>query len=826
MERNEMFHLTTVDSDPSSSEDALQHESFRCRHCGLPVPESLVDSRQRDQFCCSGCATAFAVITGCGLENYYKLRDALNARPSPARSRGSKYTTFDDAPFLAKHVVTTSAGLNRIEFVLSGLHCGACVWLIERLPRLAPGIVRAHANLARGTAVIEWQPERIKLSEIATWCDRLGYPPSPAGNRIHAHRFDAEHRRQLARLGLAGALAGNAMLAALANYCGVFDGISLEYARLFGWVSAGLGLVAVFGPGSVFFTNAWTALRARVPSMDIPIALGVGAGTLAGVIDTVTGTHDAYFDSLAVLVFLLLLGRYIKFLQMRRAADAMTLLQSITPRTALKKRGDGSFQEVSIESLQPNDIVQIPPGELIPADGTILEGRSTIDRSLITGESVGVSVGPGTDVPGGAINQSSPLTMRVLAVGMETRVGKLMTLVEDAVAQKPAVLALADRVSGWLVIAIVLLATLTMIWWLPSGGSTALRHTVALLIVACPCALGLATPLAFAVAQGKAARSGTLIRSADSIERLSGRGIIWLDKTGTITEGKLTLIQWMGDASVRSMVAAVERLSNHPIGKALTFETDLKADEFMNHPGLGVSAWVNGSNVLVGNLALMERHQVPNDRGLEREAHHWLAQGCSVVFVARDGRLVAAAALGDRIRPGSAETIKRLQSAGWIVGLLSGDDPGIVNRVAAMVGIPTERAIGGMVPEQKLSIIRDSISKEPTLMVGDGVNDSAALAAASVGIAVQGGAETALHAADVYLSRPGLEPLHDLISGSRRAMGVVYRNFAVSLTYNAVAVGLAMAGIMTPLIAAVLMPISSLTVTTLSLTGRSYEVCR
>ncbi len=801
-----------------------------CAHCGLPVPRGLIEPGADQQFCCNGCRTVHRLIRDNGLASFYNLRDHAAASVKPAQVTGRRYDEFADPKFVDLYCRDAPNGLKTVDFVLEGVHCAACLWLIERLPRIAAGVIEARLALGASTARITWDPAAVTLPQIARTLDSLGYPPHPLRDRAGQDVRTREDRRYMILTAIAGACAGNAMLLAFALYAGMFGGIEEEFRQLFRWVSVFIGVVSLAVPGRVFFRGAWAAIRARTPNLDLPIALALGAGGVAGVVNVAVGRGEIYFDSLTVLVFLLLIGRWVQHRQQRRAADAVELLFSLTPSCARRVEPDGQVRETPIEAIEEGDVVEVRPGDAAPADGRVVEGASCVRQSLLTGESRPVEVGPGEPLFAGTINLQSVLRVRVSRTGRDTRVGRLMQLVEQGARDKAPIVRLTDRIGGWFVMTVIAFATVTFAAWATRGVGLAVDHAVALLIVACPCALGMTTPLAMAIAIGRAARRDILIKGGDVLERLARPGVIVLDKTGTITAGRTRLVHWFGDASLQTTVAAVERGCSHHIARACVeaFEDawnhdPVEADAVAAHPEGGVSATVGGRRIKIGSPRWVEASE---------GAAPWLDdarkvcddESLTLVLVAVDGAVQAGMAFGDAIRDDAADAVARLRRDGWEVTVLSGDDPALTAAAAARVGIDPAQSRGAQTPEDKLGRI-NAMTRDGghVVMVGDGVNDAAALAAASVGIAVHGGAEASLAAADVYLDQPGLMPIVDLVETARRAMRLIRRNLAVSLAYNALAVGLAAAGLITPLAAAILMPLSSFTLLAMTLGAPSPE---
>jgi Cu2+-exporting ATPase len=820
-----------------------------CSHCSLPVPAGLVEPGAEHQFCCGACRAVWDAIHGCGLERYYELRDRQGAEGKQAQITGRGYEEFDDPAFAALYCQEHANGVRAVELFLEGVHCIACVWLVEKLPELEAGVLEARLDLGRSMVRLTWQSEQITLSRIAKSLDRLGYVPHPAKGTAARDARRMEDRAFLTRLAIAGALAGNAMLLAGALYFGMFSGIEEQYRQLFRWTSMGLATGALAWPGRVFFRGALAALRTRTRHLDLPIAIGLVAGMTTSTVNTVLGTGEIYFDSITVLVFLLLCGRWVQHRQQRAATDAVELLYSLTPARARVWEA-GETREVPIDAIGPGTLVEVRAEESFPADGEIVEGATSVDQSILTGESRPVEAGLGARVSAGSVNLVARVLVRVEAAGVETRVGRLMRLVEDAALRRAPIVTAADRMAGRFVVAIITLALCTVGLWLvlePGRPSAAIGHAMALLIVCCPCALGLATPLTVTAAIGRAARRGIMIKGGEVLERLSTPGTILLDKTGTITEGRQKLVRWTGDESVKPAVAAIESRSSHAVAVALARELltppadappadatahaspELEGIEVQQFQGLGITGAVGGVRYDIGSPAfVLERLGAAHEAWVREAIDTAAADAHTPVVVARAGVAVAVAALGDAIREDAKGAIEMLRADGWRVRILSGDEPAVVRAVGARLAIDPDDAIGGASPEAKLAAVEAALADGPVVMVGDGVNDAAALARATVGVAVSGGAEASLAAADVYMRRHGLMPIVELCRGSRLTLRAIRTGLGASLGYNSIAATLAVLGLINALTAAVLMPLSSLTVLALALRARTFgeHACR
>lgn len=792
----------------------LEHEAsgpaaeILCTHCASPVPAGLVETGTEHQFCCEGCRAVYQTITGCGLAEYYRLRALGDDVAAPVPAIGGNYASFDTEAFASLYV-TTLGSCRQIEFILEGVTCGACIWLIEKLPEVLPGVVDARLNLRAASVRVTWDPARVELSAIAILLSRFGYPPHPAKGVDKRDLVRRQERRMLIDIGLAFALMGNLMLISVALYAGWAGNMDDAMTRFFRWLSVLLGVTSLAGPGRCFFVNAWRSIRNRAANLDLPIAIALVAGGVGGVLSVAFDHAETYFDSLSMLVFLLLVGRYLQHRQQRRADVAVELLFSMMPSTVHVER-NGEIVDLPGEALRPEDRVEVRSGELIPGDGIVLRGVSTIDQALLTGESEPVEVDVGSKVFGGSLNRGRTLFVQLSVVGRQTRVGKLMELVEQGLSEKPAAIRFADHVGRYFIPGVCIAAAATFAIWVRFSLSAAIDHSVAMLIVTCPCVLGLATPLTMSVAIGQLARRKILVKSAAALEQLARTGTMVFDKTGTLTEGIPSVLAYHGETRYQPIVAAMEAQAEHPIARAIqrtftdpTFDTSMLRD--VSEPGHGgIRARYGHEEILVGNGAFL--------RSQGAEIEPGCPPGRTCVYVASNGTQVARIELEDRTRGDAAQSVQTLAKMGWAVSMLSGDLQPVAERVGESVGIERSRILAQMMPEAKLDWIRCEQSRgRAVVMVGDGVNDAAALAAADVGIGVRGGAEASLAAADVYIATPGVMSVVDLVQTARKTLKIIRRNFAITLFYNVVAGTLAICGLMNPLLAAIIMPLSSIT---------------
>ncbi|MEO7735022.1 MAG: heavy metal translocating P-type ATPase, partial [Kofleriaceae bacterium] len=648
-------------------------ELSACLHCSLPVPAGRVSA-----FCCAGCEVVHHTIAANGLDQFYALRDAA----APAHTTDHRYTELDDPAFQQLHVRRGRDGQACTSLYVEDLRCGACVWLIESAPRCVPGVSAIRVDLGRSRADVTWDPAVTSLAVIARHLDRIGHVPHPYRGLEREALRRREDRALLTKLGVAGAALGNLMLLAIALYAGMFDGMSRRDAGFFRWASMLVAVPALGYAATPFFRTALGALRAGRLHLDLPLSIGILAGLGWGAANVLRGVGEIYFDSLAMLVFLLLVARWIVLRYQRRASSAAELLLALTPSRAHRLEGDREI-DVPIEAIVPGDLVRVLAGEVVPVDGEVVAGRSALDLGLLTGESQPTDVGPGARAHAGTLNLAAALRIRATAVGEATRVGKLVASIA-ALSVKAPIERLVDRVAGRFVFVVSTAALLTLLGWSMRSVALGAEHAMALLIVTCPCALALATPLAVTVALGRAARRGVLIKGADALERLATPGTIFVDKTGTLTAGKLAVVSWRGDVDAAALAAAAEAGSSHPIARALRDYAvpAAVACDVREELGRGICATVAGHDVVVGAPPWVRRRSRS-----QPVIEGWIAElaerGETPIVVAYDGAMVAVAGLADPIRDDARAALVALGRLGWTVHVLSGDDARVVARVGA-----------------------------------------------------------------------------------------------------------------------------------------------
>ncbi len=721
---------------------------------------------------------------------------------------------------------------------IEGMSCASCVARIEQGLAGAGGVVRASVNLATEKATIEYSPGITTPAQLASVIEDLGYRavlPTGTGTRpgesAGVSQSPPQHSALDRHLRVAAPLALIVMLLGMSDHLG----LPLS-ARASAWLQLLLAIPVQFWAGWRFYQGAWAVAKHGTTDMNTLIALGTTAAFGYSTVATIAphlvrgpdGTAPVYFDSATAIITLILVGRLLESRARGRASEAIQRLIGLQPKQARVIR-DGREQDVPLDQVRVGDRVVVRPGEKVPVDGTIAEGHSTLDESMLTGESLPVDKGPGDRVFGATLNRIGSFQFTATQVGEETALARIVRLVEAAQGSKPPIAHLADRVAAVFVPAVLGIAALTFLLWLGFGPAPALTKAlvsaVAVLIVACPCALGLATPTSIMVGLGRGAESGLLIKNGEALERAQALTTVVLDKTGTITTGESTVREvvirpamqgaWTRDTLLQ-LAASAEKGSEHPLGQAIVRaaeQADLKlmpAESFTAVPGLGVRATVDGQSVRIGNLRLMEGESL-SVAGLEAAIDRATQQGMTPMFVAVGPAVVGLIAVADTIKPHARETVKALQSIGLDVVMLTGDNMRTAGAVAKAVGI--ERVLSDVLPRDKAREIKHlQMSGKRVAMVGDGINDAPALAQADVGIAIGAGTDVAIEAAGITLVSEDLRGIVSAIALSRATMANVKQNLFAAFVYNILLIPAAALGFLNPILAAGAMALSSVSV--------------
>ena len=791
------------------------HNEKECFHCSLPVPKNssyLVEIDGQEQaMCCPGCqAVAKAIVDG-GLTSFYQFRTDTSPTARAAVPEALQQLTLYDKPELQRSFVSTDdKNVKQASLILEGIVCAACVWLNERHISALQGVVEFRVNYSTHRARVRWDETQIKLSDILQAIASIGYIAHPFDAGRQEAVYKKERSNALKRLAIAGLGAVQVMMLAVALYAGDYSGMDAGLENFMRWVSLIIATPVVFYSARSFFSSAWRDLKVRQLGMDVPVSLAIGLAYAASCWATVTRSGEVYFDSVTMFTFFLLAGRFLEMGARQKAGQAAEELVKLLPAMATRITDDGD-ETVAVTELVAGDKVRVKPGESIPADGVIVEGRSSIDESLLTGESHPLAKTIAEKVIGGTVNIESPLVIEVKEVGEDTVLASIQRLLDRAQTEKPSIAKTADKVAAWFVGFLLVLVSIVGFWWWQHDPDQAFWIALSLLVVTCPCALSLATPAAMTAATGSLTRLGVLTTRGHALETLAKVTHVVFDKTGTLTKGHLALesMKTFADKDEQqslNIAAALELGSEHPVAKVF-LQKALKpntvvAKEIEALPGQGVTGLINDTCYRLGSAGYVD--DVIDD-SYKTSTHS------TEIFLADDKKIVAVFFLSDELREQAEESVRALKTLGKKVWLVSGDNKAAVSYIAGQVGIDTTRH--SMKPEDKLAIIHELQNQgEVVAMIGDGVNDAPVLAAAQVSIAMGGGTQLAQASADMVLLSEHLPHLVDAIKMAQRSVQIVHQNLAWALIYNLLALPLASMGYIAPWMAAIGMSASSLVV--------------
>lgn len=779
-----------------------------CYHCALPIPANCnitIDiGDEAKPVCCPGCKAVAELIRDSGLGNYYDMRDA----PEPGTGRppesASEWDVFDSEEMLSAFSLEDD-DLADVTIYVGGMYCSACSWLIESTLSAIPAIATADVNPVAHRVRVRWDPAELGLGQLLARLAALGYQPQPLAPDSDARPEVAEQRMALKRLLVASLGMMQAMMFAIGLYAGDYQGMDADMQHFLRLVSFFVTTPVVFYSARPFFAGAIRGLRARQPGMDVPVSIAVGAAYVASVYATFSRGPAVWFDSVTMFVFFLTVGRYLEMRARHRSIDRGIALSSVLPNTATRVE-ENERRTIPVSQLHAGDRIALRAGDAIPADGHIVAGETTVDESLLTGESTPQLRVVGDALAAGSVNIDGIVEMTVERTGSSTTLGTISRMSEQARFARPRFVQLADRIASYIVVALLLVASVVAASWYVLAPERAFVVTLSVLVVTCPCALALATPAAFAAAGARLAQLRLLVTDGNAIEILSRATTVIFDKTGTLTRGRpvISSIELLDtefdERQCRRVAAALEIASSHPIAHAFATDDAVpQANAVQTTVGQGVRGVIDDHEWRLGRaeFACRESIDTATDNGR--------------VWLAVDRRPVAVFELRDELRDDAAATVQALKELGLKLALLSGDAERPVAEVAARVGIDSYEH--DCSPQAKLDAIKAlQQAGETVVMVGDGINDAPVLAGADSSVALAEGAMLAQTNADLILPGESLRPLITAVRGSRATMRIVRQNIAWAIVYNAVALPLAAAGLVPPWAAAIGMSASSLIV--------------
>ncbi|RUM66138.1 MAG: heavy metal translocating P-type ATPase [Sulfurospirillum sp.] len=783
-----------------------------CSHCHLEFDKSMLIFEKIDGkdcfFCCNGCQGVYHLLKAEGLDDFYDR--AKDTKLNPAKVDLSDLDRFDMEGF-KKRYVKEDDGFCSISLIIEGIHCSACVWLNERVLHKADGIIEAQINFTTHKAKIVWDDDVIKLSKIIELIRSIGYDAYPYDASLQEERANKKRKEYYIRL-LVGVFATmNVMWLAIAQYAGYFTGIDDEHKKILQIAQFVLATPTLFYTGWVYFKGAYYGLKNRFINMDFLVITGALLTYIYSIYAMISGDGETYFESTIMIITFVFVGKYLEILSKKSAIDTMDHLRSSLPTEVIVIKDDAKLP-ILVENVKEGDIIEIKPGEKIVIDGEILQGCGNFDESSITGESGAVYKCQKDTLFSGTINLDSVIRYKALKRYSDSMLSNIVSLLEEALSKKPKIEKLANQISGYFSVTILVIAILTFAGWLYFNGSfeRALIVAISVIVIACPCALGLATPMATLVGIATASKKGILFKEAGFLESLAKCDTVVFDKTGTLTKAKPKVVKSVQIKEFdKSLLYSLLMSSNHPISKGVAefFGTkedlkEYKLDDIKQIEAKGLSATYKGVELLGGSEKLFLKEQLKDMKVKSNQ---------SIFIFSIDKQIVAIYYLEDQIKEGAKEVIEKLKQDGLDIVMLTGDNESVAKKVAKTLGIKKFKA--SMFPTDKAKYIDDLHKKSHrVVMVGDGINDALVLAKSDIAIAMGSGADISIEVSDVVLLNDDMNSLYNAYKIAKKTYTNIKENLILSLLYNLITIPIAVMGYVIPLVAALSMSLSSLLV--------------
>ena len=785
-----------------------------CTHCNLTFSEDAMIKENTHYFCCKGCQGVYHLLNSEGLGTFYdKLGDT---KLQPAQQEASDLEKFDLEGFKNRYIKVDDDGLYEIHLIIEGIHCSACVWLNEKVLHKTDGVLEASINYTNNKAKIVWDPEIVKLSQLIETIRSIGYNAYPYDPRLQEERATKTRKSYYTRILVAVFGAMNIMWLAIAHYAGYFGGIQQSFKDILNGAEFILATPVLFYSGWIFFKGAYYGYKNHIVNMDTLVASGALSAYVYSIYAMITQKGEVYFDSVVMIITFVLVGKYLEVLSKKSAVDTLDSIMGSTP-TEVTTIQEGVKSLVSVENVCIGDMIELKPGEKVVIDGIVYSGEASFDESSLTGENEPIYKTKGDEILSGSLCLDSVIHYKASKDASSSLLSSIVNLLEESITKKPRIEQLANTISGYFSTVILLIALLSFVGWYLFAGSfeQALIIGISVIVIACPCALGLATPMATLVGIGIAAKRNILFKEATFLETMAKSNVLALDKTGTITEGKPSVVHTdIYENFDPSLLLALVNSSNHPISKGIKrylenhYETltSYTLNAVKSIEAKGMTATYGQQKLLGGNSLLLHEHGLDIHTDSEN----------TLFFFAIDNTLVARFELTDTIRQGAAKAINNIQDLGIEVVMLTGDHEESAQKVAKQVGISHIEA--KLLPQDKAYFIEKRHQKgDVVVMVGDGINDAIALASSDIAIAMGNGADVAINVSDVVLLDEKPESIYEAYKISHRTFRAVKENLGFSLLYNVIAVPLAVLGYVNPLVAALSMSLSSLVVVSNSL---------
>ena len=784
-------------------------DKVACSHCHLEFTQEVMIEDEGHYFCCNGCQGVFHLLSDEGLDSFYDKTGDIKLAPPIEQYEDS--SNFNAPAFYDKFVKTSNNSFSEVSLIIEGIHCSACVWLNEKALHKMEGVIEANINFTNNKAQIIWADHIVKLSEIIDMIRAIGYNAYPYDASLQEVHANKERKDYYLRMAVAIFASMNIMWIAVAQYAGFFSGMTQELKTILNIAEGILATPVLFYSGWIFFRGSYYGLKNRVVNMDLLVATGASLTYVYSIYITVLEHGEAYFDSVSMIITFVLIGKFLEVLSKKNAADTLDIIGKHLPSEANVIK-DGKIISLKLEDIIVGDTIVVSSGEKVLLDGVIVKGEGTFDESNLTGESEAIYKKESDSVISGTISIDSDIHFRATKDFEHSTLSNLVSLLENAINKKPKIEQLANRLSEHFSTVILLFSIATFfVWWLcPHSFETSLMVAISVIVIACPCALGLATPVATLVGLNLAARKGILFKEAAQLESMAKIDVLLVDKTGTLTVGKPEVInETILEEFDKNILYSLVKNSKHPVSQGIknyiqeSLETveETLFNSFKQLPARGVIATYNANEILGGNVQLLEEYSIISSFTSDK----------TLFFVAINKKLVAIYELEDKLKKDAVILVESLSNRGIETIMLTGDHERSAVKIAKQAGIKTFHA--NLSPKDKLVYVEKlQADSKAVVMVGDGVNDILALGRADIGIVMGSGSDISVDVSDVVLLNSSLISLLDAFKISDTTFRLIKQNFAISLVYNAVTIPLAMMGYVIPLIAALSMSFSSLLV--------------
>lgn len=791
-----------------------------CFHCGLAITKQnkvvFEINNEKKTFCCMGCANICNTIFDSGFSNFYSKQESTYL--TPKLDLEYPLEVYDLIEFQNLYLEENNKGIKTMTLFSETIHCAACVWLIEKIINQIDGVLLVRVNLTDKRIKISWQDEKTKLSEIIVKLANIGYVSTPYEESKKEIAIKSQNRKALYRIAFAAFTMMNLLWVSVALYSGAEDS---KYQDFFYWLGFFLATPTLFYSGFPFLRNAYIGLKNLTMNMDLPISIGAITtyfySSYILITDNVKG--DIYFDTVVNFIFVISVGRYLESLSKKSAITSSHNLQQMQPKIA-KLLIDNKEKIVPVNTVKIDDTLIIKSGEKIPLDAEVIKGDAEIDESLLTGEAKPVKKSKGSKVYAGTLNKVGALVVKVEKTVNKSTLSQIVRLVEDTKLKKGKISRIVDKVVPYFVFSTLSFALIAFVYWYQVSFDLALLTATAVLIITCPCALGLATPMSIAIAATRAAKDNILIKNPQALELLNNTKTIVFDKTGTLTQGKLTVNKVYSKIEkdkLLQITASIETYSEHLIGKSIinyAFKNGIKlinkVDNLKIKPGLGMSAIIDNTKFFVGNLNWLEKNNIKGNNYWSDLFKDLDKKSQTYICCADENNILGVITFNDALKDDAIEYVKNLQAIGKKIFMLTGDRENIAREITK--DLTNIEIKADLLPHEKVREIKKLQKEDKVVMVGDGINDAPALTQADVGIAMSSAADISLQSADIIILQQKIKPIADVIKLARNTKKTIYQNITFAFFYNIIMIPLAMMAKVTPLFAAIAMPISSIIV--------------